>query len=164
MNGRPRSPLHHDRETTPDIAWWQLHQPVHRRGANLRVERTNQVTTTITVMLLVLAAVNTVFMAWATVTDASHPPALARALGATPQQVSAGLSAAQLLPAGLGAVAGLPAGLYLYRAATQEPLTVPPPWWQLLAVLLGTLLAVAAVPARLGGRRPVVGILSSEAA
>ena len=79
------------------------------------------------VMLLVLAAVNTVFMARATVTDARHPSALARALGATPQQVSAGLSAAQLLPAALGTVAGLLAGLYLYQAATPEQLTVPPP-------------------------------------
>lgn len=131
---------------------------------NLRVERINQVTTTIMVMLLVLAAVNTVFMAWAKVTDARHPSALARALGATPQQVSAGLSAAQPLPAAPGAVAGLLAGLYLYQAATHEQLAVPPPWWQLLAVLLGTLLAVAAVPARLGARRPVAGILSSEAA
>jgi len=133
---------------------------------NLRAERLNQVTTTITVMLLVLAAINAVFMTWATATDARHTSALARAFGATPQQVSAGLSAAQLLPALLGAVVGLPAGLFLYRAATQEPLTVPP-LWQLLTVSLGTLLAVAAftaVPARLGARHPVADILSSEAA
>jgi putative ABC transport system permease protein len=133
---------------------------------NLRAERLTQVTTTITVMLLVLAAVNTVFMAWATVTDARHTSALARAFGATPGQVSAGLSAAQLLPALLGAVVGVPAGLYLYRAATQEQLTVPP-LWQLVAVLLGTLVAVAAftaVPARFGARHPVAGILSSESA
>jgi ABC-type lipoprotein release transport system permease subunit len=133
---------------------------------NLRAERLTQVTTTITVMLLVLAAVNTVFMAWATVTEARHTSALARAFGATPGQVSAGLSAAQLLPALLGAVVGVPTGLYLYRAATQEQLTVPP-LWQLLAVLLGTLVAVAAftaVPARFGARHPVAGILSSESA
>ena len=63
---------------------------------NLRAERLTQVTTTITVMLLVMAAVNTVFMAWATVTDARHASALARAFGATPGQVSAGLSAGDL--------------------------------------------------------------------
>lgn len=133
---------------------------------NLRAERLNQVTTTITVILLVLAAINTIFMTLATVTDARHTAALTRAFGATPGQVSAGLSAAQLLPAFLGAVAGLPAGLYLYRAATQEQLTVPP-LWQLLAVLLGALLAVAALtaaPARLGARRPVAGILQSDTA
>jgi ABC-type lipoprotein release transport system permease subunit len=132
---------------------------------NLRAERINQVTTTITVMLLVLAAVNTIFMTLATATDARHTSALARTFGATPRQVSAGLSAAQLLPALLGAVAGIPAGVYLYQAATQEQLTVPP-WWQLLAVVLGTLLAVAAltaIPAGLGARRPVAGILRSEA-
>jgi ABC-type lipoprotein release transport system permease subunit len=133
---------------------------------NLRAERLAQVTTTVTAMLLVLAAVNTVFMAWATVTDARHNSALVRTFGATPRQVSAGLSAAQLLPALLGAVVGVPAGLYLYRAATLEQLTVPP-LWQLVAVLLGTLVAVAAftaVPARLGARHPVAGILSSESA
>ncbi|MGI8335086.1 FtsX-like permease family protein [Actinomadura scrupuli] len=133
---------------------------------NLRAERIDQVMTTITVMLLVLAAVNTVFMTWATVTDARHTTALARAFGATPQQISAGLSAAQLLPALLGTAIGLPAGLFLYRAVTQEQLTLPP-LWQLLAVLLGTLLAVAAftaVPAKLGARRSVAGILSSDAA
>jgi putative ABC transport system permease protein len=133
---------------------------------NLRVDRINQVTTTITVMLLVLAAVNTVFMTWATVTDARHTSALARAFGATPRQVSAGLSTAQLLPALPGAVVGLPAGVYLYQAATQGQLTVPP-WWQLLAVLLGTLLAIAALtalPSRLGARRQVAGILRAEVA
>jgi ABC-type antimicrobial peptide transport system permease subunit len=70
-----------------------------------------------------------------------------------------------LLPGLVGAVAGIPAGVYLYQAATQEQLTVPP-WWQLLAVVLGTLLAVAAltaIPAGLGARRPVAGILRSEA-
>jgi ABC-type lipoprotein release transport system permease subunit len=124
------------------------------------------VTATITAMLLVLAAVNTVFVAWATVTDARRTSALARAFGATPQQVTAGLSVAQLVPAVLGAVVGVPTGLYLYRAATQERLTVPP-LWQLLAVLLRTLLAVARsppVPARLGARHPVADILSAESA
>jgi putative ABC transport system permease protein len=37
------------------------------------------------VMLVVLAAVNAVFIAWTTVLEARHPAALARALGATPE-------------------------------------------------------------------------------
>jgi putative ABC transport system permease protein len=42
-----------------------------------------------------------------------------------------------------------------------------PPTWQLLAVVPGTALVVAmltAIPARLGARRPVAGILQSELA
>jgi len=88
-----------------------------------------------------VAAINAMFIAWATVLDARHSSALAlaRALGATPRQVSAGLSAEQLLPALPGAIIGIALGIYLYHAATGEQLTVPP-LWQLLAVLLGALL------------------------
>ena len=42
-----------------------------------------------------------------------------------------------------------------------------PPAWQLLAVVLATLLVVAgltAIPARIGARRPVAEILQSELA
>ncbi len=120
----------------------------------------------ITVMLVALAAVNTIFITWATVLDARRSSALARALGATPQQVSAGLSAAQVLPALAGAILGIPAGIYLYKVLRHGQLTVPPLWW-LLAVLLGTLLVVAgltAIPARIGARRPAAEILRSELA
>ena len=83
-----------------------------------------------------------------------------------PQQVSAGLSAAQVLPALAGAILGIPAGIYLYKVLRHGQLTVPPLWW-LLAVLLGTLLVVAgltAIPARIGARRPAAEILRSELA
>ena len=70
----------------------------------------------LTVVLVVLAAVNAIFITWATVLDTRHPSALARALGATPQQVAAGLSAAQLLPALLGAILGIPLGIELFAA------------------------------------------------
>ncbi|MFG2041737.1 FtsX-like permease family protein [Dactylosporangium sp. NPDC048998] len=128
---------------------------------NLRAERLGQVTATLTVMLLVLAAVNTVFMTWATVTDARHASALARALGATPARIGAGLSVVQVLPAAIGALAGLPLGVQLYRAATGEG-AVAPPWWQLVllpaATVLGVL-ALTAVPSLLGARRPVAAVL-----
>ncbi len=52
----------------------------------------------LTVALIILAAVNAIFTAWATVLDASYPAALARALGTTPRQLSAGLTASQLCP------------------------------------------------------------------
>src|SRR3984885_10633603 len=51
--------------------------------------RLSQVVTVISVALVVLAAVNVVLLTWTTVLDARHTSALARALGATPQQVSA---------------------------------------------------------------------------
>jgi ABC-type antimicrobial peptide transport system permease subunit len=134
---------------------------------NLRTERLNELTAIITIMLIVMAAANTIFVTWATVLDARHTSALARAFGATPQQVSAGMSAAQLLPALPAAVVGLPIGIYLYRAITQHQAITVPPLWQLLAVLLGTLLAVivlTAIPTQLGARRSVSEILQSETA
>jgi putative ABC transport system permease protein len=131
-----------------------------------RVDRLNQVLLVITVTLFALAAVNAIFITWATALDARHSSALARALGATPQQVSAGLSAAQVLPAFIGAVLGIPGGIALIEAVdTGEPTHAP--LWQLLAVVPATVLLVAvltALPARLGARRPVAEILQSELA
>jgi putative ABC transport system permease protein len=132
-----------------------------------RADRLGQLTAIITVMLVVVAAVNALFVAWATVTDARQTTALARAFGATSWQVSAGMSAAQLLPALSGAVVGVPAGLYLYRAAAQQRMLTVPPAWQLAVVLVGTLLAVAAltaVPTRFAARRSVTQILQAERA
>ena len=48
-------------------------------------------------ILVVLAAINAIFTTWSTVIDAQRPTALTRALGATPWQISAGLTAAQLI-------------------------------------------------------------------
>jgi putative ABC transport system permease protein len=133
------------------------------RGSSIKTERLDQALLVVTVMLITLAAVNAVFVTWATALDARHASALSRALGATPQQVSAGLSAAQLLPALAGAVLGVPGGIGLV-ALIDDDMTVAP-LWQLLAVIAGTVLAVAgltAIPAGLGGRRPVAEILQSE--
>jgi ABC-type lipoprotein release transport system permease subunit len=126
----------------------------------------NRVLLVITVMLVALAAVNAIFITWATALDARHSLALARALGATPREVSAGLSAAQVLPAFTGAVLGIPAGIGLYMAVVPDEAPIPPLWW-LLAVVAGTVLVVAVlttIPARLGARRPVAEILQSELA
>ena len=92
-----------------------------------------------------LAAVNAIFITWATALDARHSSALARALGATPQQVSAGLSAAQVLPALAGAILGIPGGLALLAAVDPDGTTMPP-LWQLLAVVPGTVLVIASSP------------------
>jgi putative ABC transport system permease protein len=136
-------------------------------GSNsVRADRLNQVLLAITITLVTLAAVNAIFIAWATALDAKRSSALARALGATPQQVSAGLSASQVLPALAGGILGIPGGLALLAAVDPDSTTMPP-LWQLLAVVPGTVLVVAcltAIPARISSRRPVGEVLQSELA
>ncbi|HMI71492.1 MAG TPA: FtsX-like permease family protein [Solirubrobacteraceae bacterium] len=130
-----------------------------------RADRLNQVLLLITITLVALAAVNTILITWATALDVRHSSALARALGATPQQVSTGLSAAQVLPALAGAVLGIPGGIGLFAAVGDS--TRIPSLWQLLAVVPATALVVAgltAVPARTSARRPVAEMLQSELA
>jgi putative ABC transport system permease protein len=127
-----------------------------------------QATTVISLMLIVLAAVNTVVIAWTTVLDARHAAALARALGATPEQITTGLSAAQMLPALVGALLGIPGGIVLYDLPKNGPgpTTLPSALW-LVALVVGTLLVVAvltAVPSRLGARRPVAEALQAGTA
>ena len=129
-----------------------------------QADRANQVLLVIAVMLVAVAAVNSIVITWAAVLDARHASALARALGATPGEVSAGLSAAQVLPAFAGAVLGVAGGLALWAAIGDEH---DPTYWQLLAVVVGTVLVVAAlttIPARIGARRPTAEILKAELA
>jgi putative ABC transport system permease protein len=132
-------------------------------------DRDEQMLSVLTIVLVTLAVLNVIVTAWATVLDARHSSALARALGATPQQVSAGVSAAQVMPALLGALLGIPLGIGLFAAANgagTRVLAIPPAWW-LAAAVLGTLVAVAGlttIPARIGARRPAAAILQSELA
>jgi putative ABC transport system permease protein len=129
--------------------------------------RVSEVLLVITVVMVILAAADTIFTTWATVLDARRFSAITRSLGATPQQTVAGLSAAQLLPALAGALLGIPAGTALYAAVQNGGAQGSPPAWWLLAMVLGMLLAVAgltAIPARIGARRPVAEILQSETA
>ncbi|MGH3464930.1 MAG: FtsX-like permease family protein [Kribbellaceae bacterium] len=128
-----------------------------------QADRANQVLLVITIVLVGLAAINAIVITWAAALDARHASALARALGATPREVSAGLSAAQVLPAFAGAVLGVPAGLALWAALSNDEAN--PTYWQLLAVVAGTVLVVAAlttIPARIGARRPTAEILQAE--
>jgi ABC-type lipoprotein release transport system permease subunit len=134
-------------------------------GADPRAEL-SEVLQLITIMLVAQAIVNVICITWATALDTRHSSALARALGATPNQVSAGLSASQVLPALVGAILGIPGGIALAEALDDDPVTIPP-LWQLLAVVLASVLAIAAltaIPARLTARRRVAGILASERA
>ena len=133
--------------------------------SNLKLDRFNELTAIITVMLVILAAVNTTFIGWATAADGRFSSALERALGATAGQVTAGLSMTALLPALPGAIIGIPLGIEVYHLlASGTPLAVPPAW-QLAGVFLATLLAVTvltAIPSRLGARRSPAQVLQTE--
>jgi ABC-type lipoprotein release transport system permease subunit len=148
-------------------------QPLAAGYDHAQVEVLRHVLLVWTVILLSMAAVNAIVITWATVLDNRRSSALARALGATPREVSAALAAAQVLPALVGAVLGVfPGGFALFAAiiaitgGDSDRATLPS-LWQLLAVVLATVLVVAAltsVPARLGGRRPVTETLQAELA
>jgi ABC-type antimicrobial peptide transport system permease subunit len=132
---------------------------------NPDVPRAEQVLTAITISLVTLAALTAIFAAMATVLDARRASAVTLALGATPQQVRAGLVMAQLIPALPGAILGLPLGIGLFKVAGHGLSGLPPVLW-LVAAVLGTVLVVAAltsVPARIGLRRPVAEMLQTEA-
>jgi putative ABC transport system permease protein len=148
-------------------------QPLAGGYDDAQVELLRQVLLVVMVVLLSLAAVNAIFITWATVLDNRHSSALARALGATPREVSAALAAAQVLPALVGAILGVfPGGFALFAAINaitggDSDRATLPSLWQRLAVVAGTVILVAAltaVPARLGGRRPVTETLQAELA
>ena len=126
----------------------------------------SQVLLVITVVLIVLAAVNAVFVALTTVRDSRRPLAVARSLGASPDQIRAGVTASQLTAAVPGAVLGIPAGIALIAASTRDGASVVPSVWGLLAVVLlalAGLTAVSAGPARAAARQPVAELLQAEA-
>jgi putative ABC transport system permease protein len=132
---------------------------------NPDVPRAEQVLTVITISLVTLAALTAIFAAWATVLDARRASAVTLALGATPQQVRAGLVMAQVIPAVPGAILGVPLGIGLFKVAGHHLNGLPPVLW-LVAAVLGTVLVVAAltsIPARIGLRRPVAEMLQTEA-
>ena len=133
--------------------------------SNLKLDRFNELTAIITVMLIILAAVNTTFIAWATAADGRFSSALERALGATTGQVTAGLSMTALLPALPGAIIGIPLGIAVYHLLSSGTTLAVPPVWQLVGTFLATLLAVTvltAIPSRLGARRSPAQVLQTE--
>jgi ABC-type lipoprotein release transport system permease subunit len=142
---------------------------VHATASNWSVgTQVAEATTIISVMLIVLAAVNAIFIAWTTALETRHPAALSRALGATPKQITTGLSAAFLPPALFGALLGIPGGIGIYDGARKGdgPMTLPPALW-LGAMVILTVLVIAvltAIPTRIGARRPVAEVLQAEAA
>jgi putative ABC transport system permease protein len=134
--------------------------------ANPRYERVDQVLLVLTAMLVMLAAVNALSITQATALDARHSAALARALGATKDQVVAALVAAQLIPAVPGVLLGIPAGIGLVGAVAHGGTTTVPSGWWLAAIVVAILAALAlltTVPAWAGIRHPVADLLAKEA-
>ena len=87
-----------------------------------------------------------------------------RALGANSRQASSGLAAAQVLSALPGAILGVPLGVGLLKVAAESWPASPPALW-LVATVLGTLLAVAAlttVTAGIGARRAAAETLQPK--
>jgi putative ABC transport system permease protein len=133
---------------------------------NPSISRAEPVLTVITILLVILAALTAIFTALATVLDARRASAVTLALGATPQQVRAGLAMTQVIPALPGAILGLPLGLGLFKGAAHGLSGFPPVLW-LVGAVFGTVVVVAAltsVTARIGLRRPVAEMLQTEAA
>ena len=103
---------------------------------NPRTDRINHSLLLVSITLLMLAAINALFITWSTAIDARQPLTVARALGATPRQITLGLSAAQVIPALPATIIGIPAGIALVAALSHgDPITVPVAW--LVAVFAG---------------------------
>ena len=156
------------------VAVLAFHTTVRMRTAgqahglgNPVVQRDEQMLMVLTVVLVALTVLNAICAAWTTVLEARRASALARALGASPGQVTAGIAAAQVLPAVPGVLLGVPLGIELFAVAAQGVGVVVPPASWLAAAVAGTLVTIAvlaAIPARVGARRPVSGVLRSETA
>lgn len=139
-------------------------QPVRSYGlgsshlSNIVIEQGRHALLAVTVTLAALAALNIITITWTTALEARPTMAIARALGATPRQITAGLSTAQLLPTVPGAVLGVPLGIFVAGDAT-----APPPWWLLTAVLAALLVtaALTALPARIATRRSAAQSLNA---
>jgi hypothetical protein len=142
------------------------------RGLNTRlgdpvVSRDTQMVLVVTIVVLTLAVLNALFTAWATMLDSRRAAALARALGASPRQVSSAVAWAQVLPAVPGALLGIPLGFGLFAVAHHGGiLTQAPAWWLAVAVLaiLLVVAALASIPARIGTRHPAAEVLQAETA
>jgi ABC-type lipoprotein release transport system permease subunit len=124
--------------------------------------RVTQATTIISVMLVILAIVNAFFIAWSTALETRYAAALARALGATPKQVTIGLTAAYLVPGLIGAVLGIPGGIIVFDLAKRGGSTTLPaagPLILMVAVTLVVIGVLTAIPTRIAARMPVADVL-----
>jgi putative ABC transport system permease protein len=129
--------------------------------ADPQVAQLHTVTSALTLLLAVMAAVNLVFVTRLSAVDARRVLAVARVLGTSPAETAVGLGLAQLVPALAGLVLGGAVGVVLFHALSSSA-PVTPPSVQLIALALGTVILtvlLTALPARLEARRPVAETL-----
>ena len=122
------------------------------------------VTTTLTLLLGVMAAVNLLFVTRASTVDARRMLAVARAVGVTPTEAGAAVGLGQLLPAVVGMALGGAAGTALFHALSASRAAAPPTT-QLAGLAILTLLitlALTAIPARLEARHPIAETLRGQ--
>jgi putative ABC transport system permease protein len=128
--------------------------------ANPQIAQLHTVTTAITLLLAVMAAVNLVFVTRASAVDARRMLAVARTLGVTPAEAASALGLSQVFPALVGLAVGWGFGTTLFDALSSHPTS--PPTAQLLGLAVITVVLVVlltALPARLEARRPIVETL-----
>ena len=125
--------------------------------ADPQASQLHAVTTTITALLVVMAAVNLIFVTRASAFDARRALAVARALGVSPAESSIALGLAQLVPAVIGLVLGVVTGTVLFHALSGSDSAAPSTSRLIGLAILVVLLVVAltAGPARIEARRPI---------
>jgi putative ABC transport system permease protein len=129
--------------------------------ADPQVAQLQTVTTALTLLLAVMAAVNLLFVTRASAVDARRLLALARAVGISPFQAAAAVGLGQLLPATVGLAVGGATGSALFHAVSASRSTAPPTT-QLVALAVITVLVtvcLTAFPALLEARRPIAETL-----
>ena len=129
--------------------------------ADPQIAQLHTVTTALTLLLAVMAAVNLVFVTRASAVDARRVLAVARTLGASPAEAAAGLGLAQLVPAVAGLFLGGVVGRVLFHALSSSHNATPSTTQIVGLGLVTVVLAVAltAVPARLEAHRPIAETL-----
>ena len=132
--------------------------------ADPQVAQLHTVTTALTVLLAIMAAVNLLFVTRASAVESRRVLAVARAVGVTPAEAAAALGLGQLLPATAGLVLGWATGTALFHALSASHPAAPPAT-QLAELALTTLvltLALTAFPARLEASHPIGETLRQE--
>jgi ABC-type lipoprotein release transport system permease subunit len=125
--------------------------------ADPQVTQLHAVTTTLSLLLALMAAVNLVFVTRASAFDARRTLAVARTLGVSPGESAAALGVTQLIPAFTGLIVGYLSGYLLFHSlAASHPMA--PPTAQLIGLATLTIIltvALTAGPAGIEARRPI---------
>ncbi|MEU1901523.1 FtsX-like permease family protein [Nocardiopsis dassonvillei] len=125
--------------------------------------RTGQVLLGVTVAMVVLSALNTVFLGWSGAVQARRALGVTRVLGATPGQVVAALCTAQVVAAVPAVVVGVGVGIVLYGVVSAG-VVVPAVSWLVVAglVMVVAVAVLTALPGWVHTRGPAGRVLGAE--